>query len=419
MRAGLIGFGLGIGLALLAFLVFQQVVIRTASGDFAYHFRKYVFYEPQFPWGYLEQGRVITRFLFPVKVTTTFYDSQYNVVTQADKPGRYGAVVDIHLLGGAVQHRFFTLYRAPKKIFWAEGSMAVTAQLPPDCGIDPVVLQNQAQKISEAVKYGFTGFDDESTILAVVLAGLSETSPSDPLAVGRTDVFSRDTDWWFGLRQRLGLVEKYPYLVDLPQAYAADPAKRWPLILYLHSGNEKGHNLQQVRVSGLAGAIAKGRQVPAVVISPQCPPTNDWEPQIVAQLLDDVCAKYRIDPDRIYLTGASMGADAVWSLALDHPERYAAIVTIAADTDPADAARVKDLPVWAFHGQKDEEVPVEQTISMVNALRQVGGHVHMTLYPDLGHGAWGQTFDTDALYTWLFAQKRGQPEVLTPGLPTP
>jgi pimeloyl-ACP methyl ester carboxylesterase len=419
MRRGLIGFGLGLVGALLAFLVFQQIVIRTAADDFSYRFRKYVFYEPQFPWGYLDQGRVITRFLFPVKVTTTFYDAQYNVVTQAEKPGRYGAVVDIRLLGGVVEHRFLTLYRTPAMVFWSDGPMTVTAQFPPGTGIDPAVLQNQAQKIGEAVKLGFTGFNDDSPNLAIVLAGLSETSPNDPPAVARTNVFNRDADWWFGLRQRLGLAEKYPYLVDLPQGYGADPGKPWPLILYLHGGNEKGHNLQQVRVSGLARVIAKGRQVPAIVISPQCPYGEYWDKRVLSQLLDEICAKYRVDPDRIYLTGISMGGDAVWDMALVHPERFAALMTVAAEGDPADAARLKDIPDWAFHGQKDDVVPVQQTIDMVNGIRQAGGRAHMTLFPDLGHDAWDRAYAMDSLYTWLLAQKRGQPEVLTPGVPVP
>ena len=404
-------------MALVVFFVFQQIVIRTASGDFSYRFRKYVFYEKQFPWSYLDQGRVITRFLFPVKISTTFYDAQYNVVTQAEKPGRYGAVVEIRLPGGVVEHRFLTLYRTPENVFWSNGLMTTTAQLPPGTGIDPVVLQNQTQEIGRAVKLGFTGFNDESPGIAIVLAGLSETPLGDPPAVERTNVFNRDANWWFGLRQRLDLAEKYPYLVDLPQGYDADPGKRWPLILYLHGGHENGHNLQLIRVSGLAGVIAKGRQIPAIVISPQCPYGEEWNQRVLSQLLDEVCAKYHVDPDRIYLTGISMGGDAVWDLALDHPERFAALVTIAAESDPEDTARIKDIPVWAFHGQKDDVVPVEQAIDMVNGIRQAGGHAHLTLFPDLGHGAWDQTYAEDAIYTWLFAQKRGQPEVVPPGVP--
>jgi predicted peptidase len=297
--------------------------------------------------------------------------------------------------------------------------MTASAQLPPGTGIDPVVLQNQAQEIGEAVRDGFCGGDDDSPHLAILLAGLSETSPEDPPAIDRTNVAARDVNWWFGLRQRLGLAEKYPYLVDLPQGYDADPGKRWPLILYLHGVGERGHDLRLVRESGLAGLIAKGKQLPAIVISPQCSLHNEWIPQALSQLLDDVSAKYRVDPNRIYLTGISAGGDGIWGLALAYPDRFAAIVPIAGEGDPMDAACIKDIPTWAFHGEKDDIVPPSSTIDMIEAMRRAGGHPHLTLFPDAGHDSWDQAYATDALYAWLLAQKRGQPEVVTPGVPAP
>ena len=85
-----------------------------------------------------------------------------------------------------------------------------------------------------------------------------------------------------------------------------------------------------------------------------------------------------------------------------------------------EAARLKDIPIWAFQGEKDVVVPPAQVINMINAVRQAGGHPHLTLFPDAGHGqSWDLAYATDALYPWLLAQKRGQPEVLVPGVPTP
>jgi len=419
MRSGIIGFVLGVVLVCLALVVVQRLVIKAVAEDLTYRFDSYVFSDSQFPRGDFQQGRVVHRCLFPVQVTTTFYDAQYHEVTQADKPGRYGAVVRIGLNGGIVEHRFITLYRTPVKVFWADGPMTVSAQLPPGTGINPAVLSNQGPEIGELIKNRFAGEGDVSSDLAILLAGLNETSPDDPPAVDRTNVIARDADWWFGLRQRLGLAQTYPYLADLPQGYAADPGKRWPLILFLHSGMEKGKDLRLVREIGLAGIIAQGKQLPAIVISPQCPWYEEWSAQALSQLLDDVSAKYRVDPDRVYLTGISMGGDVTWGLALAHPERFAAVIPIAGESDPADAARIKDIPIWAFEGQKDDVVPPSQTIQMVDAVRRVGGHPHLTLFPHAGHDSWDQAYATDALYTWLLAQKRGQPEVVTPGVPTP
>ncbi len=216
----------------------------------------------------------------------------------------------------------------------------------------------------------------------------------------------------------MGLGLSYRYLVDLPHDY--DAAKKWPLILYLHSGAQKGADLQLVRDSGLAKQIAHGREVPAIVISPQVPVDQDYSIPALNQLLDEVMAKYPIDPDRVYLTGISMGGDAAWALALAHPERIAAIAPVAGDSDPADSARLKDIPVWDFQGMKDDVAPPQNPIASVIAVRQAGGHAHQTLFPEAGHfDSWDLAYGTEALYPWLLAQRRGQPEVVTPGVPTP
>jgi predicted peptidase len=114
-----------------------------------------------------------------------------------------------------------------------------------------------------------------------------------------------------------------------------------------------------------------------------------------------------------------MGGFGTWTLALRHPDRFAAIIPLCGGGDPADAARLKDLPIWAFHGLKDTNVPVRRTTEMIEAIRKAGGHPHLTLDPEASHDCWTHAYTNEALYTWLFAQRRGQPEVLTPGLPNP
>jgi predicted peptidase len=136
-------------------------------------------------------------------------------------------------------------------------------------------------------------------------------------------------------------------------------------------------------------------------------------------LIDTMAARYRIDPDRIYLTGVSAGGDLTWDLALVHPERFAAIVPMSGESDARDAARLRNVPVWVFQGGKDPYVPPAMASEMVDAVRRAGGHAHLTFYPDAGHDCWDEAYSTDALWTWLFAQKRGQPEVRTPGMPSP
>jgi predicted peptidase len=327
------------------------------------------------------------------------------------------------------------LYRTPTDVFWGEEAWPMTVQFPHESGIDPTVLQLQQPQIGDLLRNSLVMGGDTSANLAILLAGLSETAPTDPPAVQRTNALARDADWWYGLRQKIGMPLQYRYSVNLPQGYDADTTKRWPLVLYVHSGAEAGSDMNKVLESGIPLAISQGRQIPAVCVSPQCPDYEGWSSKALFQLIDDMSAKYRIDPDRIYVTGGSE----TWMLACIHPEKFAAAVPIEGDPDSADAARLKDLPLWAFHASNEKGVPIGMTETMVNAIRAAGGHAHLStsdgrLDPwDVAYGEISNDYtgfpmphdqatfvkNADAMYTWLLAQKRGQPEVMTPGVPNP
>jgi len=395
--------------------------IQALTYNLAYRLNPSVFGQNQFPRGSFEQDDLVRRFFAPVKTTTTFYDAQYNVATQADKPGRYGAVVRISLNGGIELNKFITLYRTPAKVDWRDFSLPISAQLPSEFGIDPAVIRIQKAEIEAGIRRAITFNQEAATTpdLAILLAGLSETPPGAPPAVDRTNALAHDADWWYGLRQSIGMVETYPYLVDLPADYASDPNKRWPLILSLHGSGGRGASMKDLQKGSLIHMMGNRKELPAIVITPACPVHEWWRVQVLSRLLDEVSAKYRVDPDRVYVTGTSMGGFGTWALALAYPERFAAIVPLCGGGDPPDASRLKNVPVWAFHGQKDENVPPSLSLDMAEAVRKVGGHAHVTVYPDVGHDCWTKAYATDALYTWLLAQKRGQPEVITPGVPTP
>jgi hypothetical protein len=413
MRFGILGFVLGFVLAVLALVVVRQYALRDVEYEFSPRFDQYVFSGPDFPKSDFEMGRTVHRLLFPTRLTTTFYDAHYQEVQRADQPGRYGAVVTMKI-GTDVLHRFVTLYRTPTKISWPETTWPAPVPLPPELGLDPTVVRNQQGEIGEMLKRGLDGGSNASADWAILLAGLAETAPGDPPAVSRTDAIARDDAWWDGLRERLGLASPYPVWVTLPHDYDAEPAKRWPLIFYLTSGAENGSDLVRVRQSSLGLVIEAGKQIPAVVIAPQCPLGETWNAKALSRLLDQVIAKYRIDPDRISLTGGGE----TWALALVYPERFAAILPIDGDTDPADAARLKDMPVWAFHGSADKDTPISRTTDMLDAIRQAGGHPHLTITKTDGD-IWDEVYATEAVYPWLLAQKRGQPEVPVPGVPGP
>ncbi|MGA2064118.1 MAG: prolyl oligopeptidase family serine peptidase [Thermoguttaceae bacterium] len=198
---------------------------------------------------------------------------------------------------------------------------------------------------------------------------------------------------------------KIKYLLYLPIAYESDK-KLWPLILFLHGAGESGDDLAKVKTHGPPKLIeSKKRDFPCIVVSPQSS-GRGWNVDTLTALLDDLAANYRVDKDRVYLTGLSMGGYGTWSLAAAHPQRFAAIVPICGGGNPADAARLKNLPIWVFHGAKDATVPPERSESMVKALKAAGGNVKFTVYPDAGHDCWTAAYNDPELYRWLFAQKR-------------
>jgi predicted esterase len=296
-------------------------------------------------------------------------------------------------------------------MFWGEGEMAINAGLPPGTGIDPVVAQKQTQEMGNMFKDGFS-----DALMAKLLAALSETKPEDPPSSARDNFIARDNAWWFALRQHLGETPSYPCAVDFPSGYDADPARRWPLVLYLHGVGERGEDLRIVRRTGLGKAVAEGRQVPAIVVLPQVSPDQDWSVPELAKMLDDLEAKYRVDADRIYLLGASSGGDTVWHLALTFPDRFAALVVMAGECRDDDFARLRDVPAWVFQGAKDDAVDHDACLAVPQAIARAGGHPQVTIVPDCGHNCWDTVLAKDALYTWLLAQKRGQPEVVPAGV---
>ena len=201
---------------------------------------------------------------------------------------------------------------------------------------------------------------------------------------------------------------EYDYLLQLPEGYR-DGDQRWPLVLFLHGLGERGKNLDLVKRHGLAKAIEQGTRYPSIVVSPQCPDDEWWNVLALEALLDHVAEKYRVDPDRIYVTGLSMGGYGTWALAQRHPERYAAVVPICGGGEVRHAPVLRNLPLWAFHGAKDFTVPLKRSQEMIDAIKAAGGSPQLTIYPEGGHNVWDETYANSELWTWLLAQKRGVP----------
>jgi len=197
---------------------------------------------------------------------------------------------------------------------------------------------------------------------------------------------------------------KMGYLLFLPKDYDKSQ-DRWPLIMFLHGSGESGTNLAKVKAHGPPKLVESKPDFPFILVSPQSP-GRGWNNTTLMALLDDVMSKYRVDPQRVYLTGLSMGGYGTWSLAAAHHERFAAIVPVSGGGKITDAKKLAALPIWVFHGAKDSTVPVRRSREMVEAIRAEGGHVNYTEFPEAGHDCWTETYDNPDLYKWLLAQKR-------------
>jgi predicted peptidase len=198
------------------------------------------------------------------------------------------------------------------------------------------------------------------------------------------------------------------YLLYLPQGYSTEGQKKWPLILFLHGAGERGDDLELVKEHGIAKIVEQKEDFSFIAVSPQCSEDSWWpiEAEALNALLDKVMAAYAVDRHRIYLTGLSMGGYGVWSLAIAHPEKFAAVAPICGGGDPTKVCALKDVPVWAFHGAKDPVVPLEKSEEMVDALKACGGNVQLTVYPDAEHDSWTQTYDNQDLYEWFLQHTR-------------
>jgi predicted peptidase len=197
------------------------------------------------------------------------------------------------------------------------------------------------------------------------------------------------------------------YLVYLPKGYESSK-ESWPMILFVHGGGERGYEPDTLRRHGLPKLIEKGMNLPFIVVSPQCPPRPTWPKFIdsINVLLNKVIKEYKIDTTRIYLTGLSMGGIVTWNYAEIYPDRFAAIAPLCGWGDTTRAAALKDLPIWAFHGAKDTLAPLQGSTKMKELVEKAGGKVKLTIYPDLGHSIWRETYSNPELYDWFLQHKR-------------
>jgi len=194
------------------------------------------------------------------------------------------------------------------------------------------------------------------------------------------------------------------YLLSLPESYEVAPDQTWPLIVFLHGAGERGDSLDLVKRHGPPKRVEAGEAFPFIIASPQCPKDDWWSDQPVLELINDLEAKYRVDKNRIYLTGLSMGGYGTWHFATKAPHRFAAVAPVCGGGIPYKMSFIPHLPVWAFHGAKDSVVPLDESSRLITILqKKPNSAAKLTVYPEANHDSWTETYDNPALYKWFLS----------------
>lgn len=213
------------------------------------------------------------------------------------------------------------------------------------------------------------------------------------------------------MNKKIEIQVSLDYLLHLPKAYK-DGSEDFPMILFLHGVGARGRDIEKVRNIGLAKALEGKDDFPCIVVSPLCPTDETWVTIVreVQALVDDVMEKYKVDSTRVYLTGLSMGGYGAWHIAEAMPETFAAVAPICGGVVsdlgfPQRLNVLKDTPIWTFHGEADQRVPIACTEEAVNFMTSIGGNVKFTRYPDVGHNCWDIVYGDDDFYKWLLDQR--------------
>jgi len=208
---------------------------------------------------------------------------------------------------------------------------------------------------------------------------------------------------------------RYDYLTYLPQNYNSDLDINWPTIIYLHGGSSRGNDLNQLKANGIPDRLERGKNIPFIVIAPQCPVDKRWETDDwFDTLYSEIISRYRIDTNRIYLTGFSLGGSGTWYLAMKYPSTFAAIAPISGrifnlQFISDNVSKLAGIPIWIFHGMDDEIVDVTETYRIAKLLDQCDIKYSLSIFEGYKHWqpAW-EVYAGDEIYSWFLQHGRQQ-----------
>lgn len=198
----------------------------------------------------------------------------------------------------------------------------------------------------------------------------------------------------------------YPFLLNLPPDSILQ--NHPPVLIFLHGRSLSGTNLDLVKKYGVIKEIEKGRRIPAIVAAPQVKAGESWEPSKVLSVVDYLLNTYKADSSRVYVVGMSLGGYGTLHFAGKYPDRVAGAVALCGGGNPKDCCNLATVPLWIQHGKLDKAVPISESEKMVSGIKACNGGINLTykVYDNYDHGDLYRVFGDDAMYKWLFQQRK-------------
>lgn len=210
-------------------------------------------------------------------------------------------------------------------------------------------------------------------------------------------------------------LDEMEYVIRYPKNY--DNKKVYPVLVFMHGAGTRGNDINKVLENPFFLITDEYNDFPFVTVAPLCH-KNTWFDlfETVIKLIHYIYNSDFTDQNRFYAMGASMGGYAVWQMAMSYPELFAAIVPICGGGMYWNAGRLKNVPVWAFHGDSDTVVNVIESTKMTDAIIHCGGQAKLTIYKDCDHNAWTQTYSNPKVFEWLLSNTNKNADIESDGI---
>lgn len=222
---------------------------------------------------------------------------------------------------------------------------------------------------------------------------------------------------------RLGTTSaEFGYFEYLPADYQRDESTKYPLVIFFHGIGETGNGdteLGRVLAHGPPKMVEfENKDFPFILLTPQAPKEWYYMTTKINRFIEYAKATYKVDFDRIYVTGLSKGAQGAWFYSADFNQQVAAMVPVCGDGKYWEPCKYSGIPIWAFHNAEDDRISVDKTIRMIDTIKSCGGNPYLTIYKAKGHDAWTRTYKDQRMWDWLLSQRKGEDHPLANQFPT-